>query len=391
VTAVPVSVLRVQQPSRRGFPAPARRYLNLLAAAAVAAAVTASALSSQRLSWRDVVVLLLLAPAAQYFATHGPSNQVFHSGMAFTIAAVLLLPPELIVAVCIAQHLPDWRRQRYPWFIQSFNIVNFCLSAIAGWAIWTSLEPGNSVGGTRAVAAACCAALGFIAVNHALLARMLKLARGRDARETRLFAVDGAVSDAVLAAVGIGFAFTLHSEPALAGVILLPLALIQQALLLPTMREEAIKDHKTGLLNARGIERAGEQELERALRFSRPLSLLVCDVDNLRAINKEHGHLGGDAALTTIADTLCSELRDYDLCGRFGGDEFIVVLPETPLDEAHRVAARIQRSLAEKRVQTNSTDFAVTVSIGAATTSAQTATLTGLTAAADEAMYRAKH
>jgi diguanylate cyclase (GGDEF)-like protein len=119
--------------------------------------------------------------------------------------------------------------------------------------------------------------------------------------------------------------------------------------------------------------------------------VIVCDVDGLREVNNKHGHLAGDAALAAVADTLCDELRDYDLCGRFGGDEFVVVLPETALDEALEVAERIDRALAARSVATGRDSFPVALSTGVATLTPEHGfSLKALLADADATMYKAK-
>jgi len=389
MTAVtPVSVLRREQPARRGLPIEARNYLAALAAAAATIAI---GLQPEPVPWKHFVILLLVAPAVQLFAEHGPGNQVFHSGLAFTVAAVLLLPPELAVLVCIVQHLPEWARQRYPWYIQTFNIVNYVLSALAAALVWRLFGAGTTDTGAAAVAAAACCGAVFVVVNHTLLARMLRYARGRTLAETRLFSVDGLAGSGSLAAIGIVFAFTVDRDPLLAVLVALPLLLVQRALTVPLLRDEASRDHKTGLLNTRALERAAEQELERARRFGRPISVIVCDVDGLREVNNKHGHLAGDAALAAVADTLCDELRDYDLCGRFGGDEFVVVLPETALDEALEVAERIDRALAARSVATGRDSFPVALSTGVATLTPEHGfSLKALLADADATMYKAK-
>jgi diguanylate cyclase (GGDEF)-like protein len=391
MTAVtPVSVLRREQPARRGLPIEARNYLAALALAAAAATI-AIGLQPEPVPWKHFVILLLVAPAVQLFAEHGPGNQVFHSGLAFTVAAVLLLPPELAVLVCIVQHLPEWARQRYPWYIQTFNIVNYVLSALAAALVWRLFGAGTTDTGAAAVAAAACCGAVFVVVNHTLLARMLRYARGRTLAETRLFTVDGLAGSGSLAAIGIVFAFTVDRDPLLAVLVALPLLLVQRALTVPLLRDEASRDHKTGLLNTRALERAAEQELERARRFGRPISVIVCDVDGLREVNNKHGHLAGDAALAAVADTLCDELRDYDLCGRFGGDEFVVVLPETALDEALEVAERIDRALAARSVATGRDSFPVALSTGVATLTPEHGfSLKALLADADATMYKAK-
>jgi hypothetical protein len=243
MTAVtPVSVLRREQPARRGLPSVARNYLAALAFAAAVATIVAG-LRPEPVPWKHFVILLLVAPAVQLFAEHGPGNQVFHSGLAFTVAAVLLLPPELAVLVCIVQHLPEWARQRYPWYIQTFNIVNYVLSALAAALVWRLYGAGAADTRAAAVAAAACSGAVFVLVNHTLLARMLRYARGRTLSETRLFRVDGLAGSGSLAAIGIVFAFTVDRDPLLAVLVALPLLLVQRALTVPLLRDEASRDH----------------------------------------------------------------------------------------------------------------------------------------------------
>jgi diguanylate cyclase (GGDEF)-like protein len=243
---------------------------------------------------------------------------------------------------------------------------------------------------TTDVLVACGAAVTYVLVNHALLARMLRVARGYDVSASGLFSLDGLIADGVVAAVGVGIAFALLHSWALAPVVALPLVLIQRALALPTLREQALSDHKTGLLNSRGIDQRARSEFARARRLGLAMSVLLCDVDDLREINNRFGHLEGDAALTTVATAFRNELRQYDLCARFGGDEFLVVLPETTGTEALLVAQRIQIWLEEHPIETREGLLAVGVSIGAASLGAEETQIGEVIARADAAMYGEK-
>jgi diguanylate cyclase (GGDEF)-like protein len=127
------------------------------------------------------------------------------------------------------------------------------------------------------------------------------------------------------------------------------------------------------------------QELQRAARFDRPLTVLMIDVDHLRQVNTAHGHVGGDRALRAVAAALRSATREYDSAARFGGDEFCVLLPETELDGALVVADRI-RTLVERGPD----EPRITVSIGVAAHRGGETTPDQLVALADRAAYRAK-
>jgi diguanylate cyclase (GGDEF)-like protein len=386
-------VVAAERPPRTALPVAARHYLFWTLAFAGAVGFAASWTHPGHVRWFDLAALLAGGALAQVFAVHMPANQIFHTGLAFTVAAALLLPPEALILVCVAQHIPEWVRQRHPWYIQSFNIANCTISGLAAWA---TFETAASFGvdrriGTPGVLAAVCAAGVYVLVSHTLLARMLRLARNHELKGTGLFMPDGLITDLVLAAIGVSTAIALTLEPAAAPVAALPLILIHRALAIPSLRAQALRDHKTGLLNTRGIAQAGRSELDRARRFDRPLSLLMLDVDDLRDINNRHGHLVGDAALIALTDALGAELRDFDLCARFGGDEFVVLLPETPPAEAHAAARRIHARLGECRLPTaGGESISFGVSIGAATRRPEDTTLDDLIARADAAMYEAK-
>ena len=385
---------RIRQLPTAGLPATARTFFWATVAAAVVAAAATSTVSYDHVDWPIFGAVLAGGALAQVFATHTAGNQVFHTGIAFSVAAALVLPPELVVVVCVLQHVPEWLRQRYPWFIQGFNIANVVLSGLAAWAVRASFanhgEHVTAAATTAGVIAASTAALTFVLVNHALLARMLRLARGHDVPTSGLFTLDSLIQDGVVAAVGVGLAFTLLHSWALAVVVTLPLVLIQRALALPTLREQALTDHKTGLLNARGIDQPARAEFARAQRLGHPMSVLLCDLDDLRGINNRLGHLEGDAALRVVAAAFRAELRTYDLCARFGGDEFLVVLPETDEEEAVVVGERVQAWLADNPLPTSEGQLAVGVSIGVGTLQEGEPEIGTMLARADAAMYEKK-
>jgi diguanylate cyclase (GGDEF)-like protein len=385
---------RIRRVPVAGLPATARTFFWATVCAAVVAAAATSTVSYGEVRWQVFVAVLAGGAFAQLFATHTAGNQVFHTGIAFSVAAARVLPPQRGVGVCVVQHVPEWLRQRYPWFIQGFNVANVVLSGLAAWLMRWSFERDGvyvtSSATTWGVIAAGAAAVTFVMVNHALLARMLRLARGHDVSASGLFTLDGLLQDSVVAAVGVGVAFTLLHSWALAVVLTLPLVLIQRALALPTLREQALTDHKTGLLNSRGIDQPARAEFARARRLGRPLSVLLCDVDNLREINNSVGHLEGDAALAVVASAFRAELRAYDLCARFGGDEFLVVLPETDAEEAVTVARRIQSWLEQNPLPTSEGKLAVGISIGVGSLHEDEPEIGTMLARADAAMYAEK-
>ena len=158
-------------------------------------------------------------------------------------------------------------------------------------------------------------------------------------------------------------------------------------------REQSIRDGLTGAYNHRHFQETLQRELGRADRQSRPLSVLLLDIDDFKAINDRYGHPVGDAILERIVSEIRSEVRgDMDVVARYGGEEFAVILPETPIEVAADVAERIRRRVDERLFRPPEADsvIRVTVSIGLAAYPADASNKKELIERADAALYRAK-
>ena len=177
-----------------------------------------------------------------------------------------------------------------------------------------------------------------------------------------------------------------------APLAVVPLIVIHRSLAVPQLELEARLDPKTGLFNARQFARALDEELARAARFERPLALLMVDLDHLRDLNNAHGHLAGDAVLLGVADVFRALLRQYDVAGRFGGEEFAILLPETSREDAQAMAERIRLTVAATAydVPTQTEPVRASVSIGVAEFPLDARDATSLLHQADLAVYRAK-
>jgi diguanylate cyclase (GGDEF)-like protein len=151
-------------------------------------------------------------------------------------------------------------------------------------------------------------------------------------------------------------------------------------------------DSLTGLYNRRAFEKKMEEEFGRSKRYQHPLSLLILDIDNFKNINDTYGHHGGDAALVKISETLRAKTRQTDFPSRFGGEEFILVLPETDHESALRVANKVHEEIRSCTFGTAGQSFSLTVSIGLSSTS-HTAyrDWKEMLKDADEALYVAKN
>lgn len=157
------------------------------------------------------------------------------------------------------------------------------------------------------------------------------------------------------------------------------------------VRELTLIDEHTSLYNARHLHRALEVELARATRYGRAVSLLFLDLDHFKAVNDAYGHQAGSALLREVGDLMRRTLRAIDVPVRYGGDEFVAILPETTAEQARIVADRLRRALgAAVFLGDLGHEVRVSASVGIATWPADGESADDLLRAADGAMYRAK-
>lgn len=157
------------------------------------------------------------------------------------------------------------------------------------------------------------------------------------------------------------------------------------------LAREATTDALTGLRNHRGLIERMDTETERAERFGHALSLLYFDIDRFKDINDTYGHEAGDAVLQQLTQLAQSTLRSIDTLGRYGGEEFVVLLPETDAEAALQAADRLRRAVKQHVFTVDAgVELRTTVSVGVATYPADGATRRTLLRSADAALYRAK-
>lgn len=156
------------------------------------------------------------------------------------------------------------------------------------------------------------------------------------------------------------------------------------------LRRLATTDPLTGVANRRQFMDCAERELARARRYSRPVALMMIDVDHFKTINDTHGHAIGDEVLKALAAAMLDCVRETDVVGRLGGEEFAVLLPETALAEAIEAADRLRRRLGDAVLTTHAGPIRYTVSAGVSTCRSTDATIEGALSRADHALYAAK-
>jgi diguanylate cyclase (GGDEF)-like protein len=159
------------------------------------------------------------------------------------------------------------------------------------------------------------------------------------------------------------------------------------------LKRQARIDFLTGLSNRGYFMEQGEQELSRAIRYDNPLSIFMMDVDLFKQFNDGHGHKVGDSVLKKFAEVCVNTLRDVDIIGRIGGEEFAILLPETDKKEAAEVAERLRDAISKAKVPLPTADQLLhfTISIGVASISSKSDNLDVLLHLADKALYEAKN
>ena len=244
-------------------------------------------------------------------------------------------------------------------------IVTFLMVVLTGSNAWLLLRHGSASFATRLVAAA-------LAVQTVVQAIRFASALQAPA-DASLFLLSPAQTWFVTS-----YAFCML----LVGI---GVALMATEKLRTEFEHLASHDSLTGALTRRAFLDACHQELERARRKDRPTSLLLMDLDHFKAINDTYGHQAGDRVLVDFVARVNALLRRPDHFGRFGGEEFVALLPETALSEAHVVAERIRAG-----IESGGQQPGCTVSIGIATTAPGETNIDTLLTRADEALYRAK-
>ncbi len=337
------------------------------------------------------------------------------AGVARGMYAVWELPAALLLPLVYAPIVPvirlaltQWRVRRGFLYRRVFSAAALGLSYLAAalvfrWAgvHWAHLvppgQPGHLVAepfrhGLNWMLVAAAAGLVQNVINTAVV---LTAAKGAD-RTIRLrdvqFSWEPLYNDLAELCLAVLVAFAVASSPiALLFAFpfaALPLRAVRHAQLVSDSRT----DSKTGLLNARTWEHEAAAALARAVHAGQPLAVAVLDLDWFKLVNDTYGHLFGDEVLRQIGLCLPGALRDYDLAGRFGGEEFVLLLPFTRAVDAFRVADRVRGRIADLPLNAPGGEAVqVTASVGvAALEGGSQRELTELMAAADAALYRAK-
>lgn len=165
---------------------------------------------------------------------------------------------------------------------------------------------------------------------------------------------------------------------------------IERSRLLRILEDRAIRDELTGVLNRRGFLQAANTELIRGRRYHHPIGIILLDMDHLKKINDSYGHAAGDIALQEISKFCIKNTREIDIIGRWGGDEFVILLPESDEESTIRAATRLQQNISEHTILIMGQNIQLSISAGVAFADKEITTIDELFKNADSALYLAK-
>jgi diguanylate cyclase (GGDEF)-like protein len=319
----------------------------------------------------------------------------------WAVAAAVALPPGYAILLLALLFTYIWLRQQRPagevFSRKAFNAASTMVATlIANVVVHSGNEHWQSVPWTVTTSTSVVIAIVIVSgVNRALVTGGLVIlgVRGTGllgSRDDNLFEL------ATLCLGGLAALAILH-EPWLAILVLVPMIALQRGALVRELEVAAMTDTKTGLLNAAAWEQLAQRELARSRRERYDLAVLIIDLDRFKLVNDRFGHLVGDEVLKGIGRCLSAETRDYDTVGRFGGEEFVAVLPETSAADAVGVAERIRAAVNSTSVhdlvsnadRSGGADM-LSVSIGVACSGVDGDELIDLLYEADRALYYAK-
>ena len=383
------------------IPRSARAFL--FAVEALAAGVTVALLATEQLRFSALADFGVLIALSVGYAEVGKRSERMRRYLAagqpaphpnplsiWSFAALLVLPAGWAAAFIVVQYahiIAQRHRERTSKpYRQAFVAAAAMLAQLAA-AVVLSGSPGGALGHDLvANLTVLAAAASFAAVDLGVMLTGMWLTARPPTIRSMLPDGDALSYELVSLALGVAVAELLLHAPWLTPITLAPVAYIHRSSMIKTLREAARMDGKTRLLNTAAWTEQARATLARCARKDRSSAVIIIDIDYFKAINDLRGHLVGDRVLIEVASTLRRELRGHDGIGRFGGDEFVILLDELDCNAAVQVASRLQTALATVRVD----DLTAGVSIGMAHSEEHGGTLDRLLAAADEALYAAK-
>ncbi len=383
-----------------------RAYVLAVDTAALAAIAIAASLTT--ITEHDLALfgLLLFCTALAVELTRRGGEQGGHIRdvqAVWELPAAILLPPLYALLIPMVRFaLIQFRVRRAPAHRRAFSGASIGLCYGAASVTFHSLSglvpqasAGTLIRASVWTSLVLVSALVHWALNKAMIMTAIKGSDPAASIRSEILNRDHLYNDVAEISIALLVTYGVAGNPLMALVALPVVTLLQRSLRHVQLMTESRNDSKTGLLNAATWEHEATAEVIRAVRTRSPMAIAILDLDKFKAINDTYGHLTGDQVLKEIANTLNAMLRDYDQAGRFGGEEFSLLLPQTTAVDAFRIAERVRANIAGLSIiapgSTGGERVHVTVSIGvAALDSGSRRELPELLAAADAALYRAK-
>ncbi|MFT3894131.1 MAG: diguanylate cyclase [Anaerolineales bacterium] len=316
-----------------------------------------------------LLILCLLASLTLVLKVIGATDNSHYtfSFLVYGFSFVTLgLPPTLLVI--LVSHLVEWYWNSPKWYGQLFNISNYFIAMWAASFTYQWINPATSVSTWQTVLAIFASMSVFDLLNHLMVGVVVWLARGENLKKSGIFDFFPLALDFTLLVFGASLSLLWTYNPFAIILFFIPLYLIYSTLRVPALERKTEIDPKTGLFNHEYFKKHLANELARANRFDRPITVILADLDLLRNINNTYGHLAGDEVLIGIAHAMKKAVRDYDMVCRFGGEEFAILLPETTLVQAFERAEIIRKTIEELEftIPTSIKPIRATLSLGVA-------------------------
>ena len=384
--------------------------VELAAVVAVAAVATLTPVTGRHWAWFAV---LAGAAVVHFEAARGlervrevaaEGSPYAHPQSIWLFAGVLVLPPPLVAALVAVSYGYGWLRiyRRSPLHRKVFSAATVLLACWSAGAVLLLAHPDPALPhaaqltGPLDLGALVAAGVAYWLVNLSLVVGAILLSTpARPGRE-----VLGPLSQQLVIAasigLGTGLAVVLVTAPWVVPVLVVTMLGMHLGLLLPVYRTAARVDGKTGAMTSVAWTERAAAELNRSAATGAPTAVLLLDLDHFSDINNTRGHLAGDHALRAVAAELRRQVRDGDLVGRWGGEEFVVLLPGADATAARQVAERIRAAVGVPLTDVPATSggvdaLRITASLGVAAYPAHGRTVDQLLLAADTALYRAKN
>lgn len=320
----------------------------------------------------------------------------------WSFAAVVVLPIHVALLVIVLSRTQRWYVARRPLFRYAFSTASVLLAAMVthtalaafGPRPWSELDIAASFAEMGILLMA--GTLYFVAQALIIGVGAIMLSTSTPSVRTVLGTRADNELEAVTIALGTLTAILLVNVPAALGIMVVISVIGNRIAEIRQLQVDVRTDPKTGLLNMRGWHEAAERALERSSRGSGQAALLMVDLDHFKSINDTWGHPAGDDVLEVVATTLRDATRPSDVVGRFGGEEFVLLLPDTDTDEAVEAGNRIRERIAMLKVPTTDKRggpvaiSSQTTSVGVAVYPYHGSGLNNLLQLADAAVYEAK-